>query len=338
MSQFERLIFLVHPCCYAASLPRPPHWKEKVWQAYHQHELPVLRRWYEMLDRMDEKEVVVYHPCYQSAEERALAEHGRRRLGDRFLTLGGREILSPDGFAPEVLAALAPEIQEAFRVRGKYTWSVHDLRIAVFSYNYAQDLLKLLALRELHFQPEQLSLRAVGESFEGCATTWSTMVPVYLGVPGPVEIHYELTVPDTYFLLQSRYVKRLALAHHTALYLFVDPQGRPMALYKRERVALADPSFYARLPLQASQLEVRTMQGRSLLTPRGHLPASVPPSLVRHGEGSVDLMVASGRGRGGEGPPYYPREAPLFIAARDLAPGKFFAMAERAQIVPEKGA
>ncbi|MBI4550789.1 MAG: hypothetical protein HY710_00830 [Candidatus Latescibacteria bacterium] len=57
---------------------------------------------------------------------------------------------------------------------------------------------------------------------------------------------------------------------------------------------------------------------------------------MRRSDSSVDLMVASGRGRGGEGPPYYPREAPLFIAARDLAPEEFFAMAERAQIVPEK--
>lgn len=336
MPQFERLTFLIHPCCYAASLSRPAHLQEKVWQAYHQHEVPVLRRWYEMLDRMDEREVVVYHPCYQSTEEQALAAHGRQRLGDRFLTLGGREILSPDGFTPEVLAALAPEIQEAFRVRGKYTWHAHDLRIAVFSCNYAQDLLKLLAERGISFDPARLSLCAVGESFEGCVTTWSTMVPVYLGVPARVEIPYELTVPDTFFLLQSRYVKRVALAHHTALYLFVDPQGQPVALYKRERGALSDPSFYARLPLRTEQLEVRTAQGRSLLTPGGRLPASVPPSLVRRSDGSVDLMVASGRGRGGEGPPYYPREAPLFIAARDLAPGEFFAMAERAQIVPEK--
>jgi len=279
---------------------------------------------------------VVYHPCYQSAEEQALAGRGRALLGERFLTLGARDITSEAGATPETLAALAPQIRAAFAARGKYAWAVHDLRIAVFSYNYAQDILRLAGERGLAWDPARLALRAAGESFEGCVTTWSTMVPAYLGAPGRVEIPYELTVPDTRFLLRGQYLRRVELAQHTALYLFVDAQGHPVALYKRERVELADPSFYARLPLEAGQIELRTGMGRSLLTRSGRLPESVPPSLVRQGEGGLEVMVSSGRGRGGEGPRFYPREAPLFVVGRDLGVEEFGAITERAQIVPER--
>lgn len=147
MHRITRLTFLIHPCCYAASLPRPASMKESAWRAYHRHEQPVLARWYALLEGMGEDEMVVYHPCYQSAEEQALAARGRELLGERFLTLSGRDITTAAGAAPETLAALAPGIQAAFLARGKYAWAVHDLRIAVFSYNYAQDILRLAAER-----------------------------------------------------------------------------------------------------------------------------------------------------------------------------------------------
>lgn len=336
MNPISRLTFLVHPCCYAASLPRPGGMKESAWRAYHRHEQPVLARWYGMLEGMGEDEMVVYHPCYQSAEEQALAGRGRALLGERFLTLGGRDIATPAGATPETLAALAPEIQAAFQRRGKYAWAVHDVRIAVFSYNYARDLLGLAAERGLAWDPERLALRAVGESFEGCATTWTTMVPAYLGVRGRVEIPYEMTVPDTRFLLRCQYLRRVELAHHTALYLFVDARRGPVALYKRERVELADQSFYAQLPLEAGEVELRTSQGRSLLSQRGRLSEAVPPSLVRQGREGVEVMVSSGRGRGGEGPPFYPREAPIFVAAPRMGVEEFGALCEQASIVPER--
>lgn len=336
MHRITRLTFLIHPCCYAASLPRPASMKESAWRAYHRHEQPVLARWYALLEGMGEDEMVVYHPCYQSAEEQALAARGRELLGERFLTLSGRDITTAAGAAPETLAALAPGIQAAFLARGKYAWAVHDLRIAVFSYNYAQDILRLAAERGLSWDPVHLTLRAVGESFEGCVTTWSTMVPEYLGVPGRVAIPYEMTVPDTRFLLRCEFMRRVELAQHTALYLYVDARRRPVALFKRERVELADQSLYTRLPLEASEVELRTSTGRSLLSTRGRLAEGVPPSLVRQGGEGVEVMVSSARGRGGEGPRFYPREAPIFIAARHLGVQEFGALAEGAQIVPER--
>jgi hypothetical protein len=310
--------------------------KEGLWRAYHRHEQPVLARWYGMLEELGEGDLVVYHPCYQSAEEQALAARGRELLGERFLTLGGRDITTSAGATPQTLAALASDIQMAFSARGKYAWAAHDLRVAVFSYNYAQDLLWLAAEQGLSWDPERLVLRAVGESFEGCVTTWSTMVPAYLGVPGRVEIPYELTVPDTRFLLDCEYLRRVELAHHTALYLFVDGRHRPVALYKRERVELADQSFYARLPLDAGEVVLRTGLGRRLLTPSGRLAEGVPPSLVRQGDAGLEVMVSSGRGRGGEGPRFYPREAPVFIGARRMGVEEFGALCAGAAIVPER--
>ena len=143
IGEIERITFLVHPYCYAESLAESTSMPRALWYPYHKHESIVAKRWYEAIEQMDERDVVVYHPCYQSAEEKALAECGCQRLGDRFLRVAGREIGSPQGFTSETLAALAPEIGEAFRVRGKYNWDAHDLRIAVFSHNYAKDILNV---------------------------------------------------------------------------------------------------------------------------------------------------------------------------------------------------
>jgi len=335
-NSIERITFLVHPYCYAESLGGSTPMPKERWRAYHEHEIPVARRWYEAIDRADERDVIVYHPCYQSIEEKSLAEYGRRRLGERFLRLPGRQVGDPRGFTPETLAAIGPEIDKAFQVRGNYVWYAHDLRIAVFSYNYAQDILAYLRERDIRFDRDSLTLRAMGESFEGCVTTWTTMVPVYLGVPARVEIPYEMTVPDAFFLLKCHYVGRIPMPFDTALYLFVDPEDRPLALYKRERVRLADPSYYSRIPLDADRIYVRNREGEVLLPPGGELSPTVPPSLVRRTPQGIEVMVSSGRGRGGEGPPFYPREAPLFIFARDVKPEVFFEAAERAEILPER--
>ncbi len=336
MCEIKRITFLVHPYCYAESLGKSTPMPKSLWNAYHEHEIPVAKRWHEAIDQAVERDVIVYHPCYQSIEEKSLAEYGRQRLGDRFLRLAGRQIGHPQGFTPETLAALAPEIGEAFQVRDKHVWYAHDLRIAVFSYNYAQDILATFEERGIRFERDSVTLRAMGESFEGCATTWTTMVPVYLGVPAPVEIPYEMTVPDTFFLLRCRYIKRIPMPYDTALYLFTDPEDRPLALYKRERVRLADPSYYSRLPIDADKVFVLNREGETLLPSGGKLSPMVPPSLVCRTGDSIEVMVSSGRGRGGEGPPFYPREAPLFIFALDLTPEAFFEAAEQAEILPEK--
>jgi len=335
MADIERITFLVHPFCYAESLGKPAPMPEEIWRAYHEHEKKVAPRWYAAIAQMDEADMVVYHPCYQSVEEKALADYVARHLGDRFMRVRGREIGHQRGFTPEVLAALAAEIDAAFQKRGKYAWPAHDLRIAVFSHNYARDILALCAERNIRFDPDRVGLKATGESFEGCATTWTTMVPTYLNVPSRVEIPYELTVPDTFFLLPCRFVRRVAMPHHVALYLFIDLEGLPVAHYKRERVTLADPSFYARWREDTAELLVLNSYGDTLLPAGGALAPTVPPSLVRRNADSTDIMVASGRGRGGEGPPYYPREAPLFVSSQNVDPDAFFAMAERAEIVPE---
>jgi hypothetical protein len=330
-----RITFLVHPYCYAKSLGNPTSMPEGKWRAYHGHEKIVARRWYEAVDCMDDADVVVYHPCYGSVEEKALADYGRRQLGDRFLTVRGRETGHPQGITAQVMAALAPQIREAFAVRGNSSWCAHDLRVAIFSHNYAQDILQVLADRGLSFDADDVTLAAFGESFEGCVTTWSTMVPAYLGVSARVEIAYEMTVPDTAFLLQCEYIERVSLPHDTALHLFLDRQQRAVVHYKRERVELAELSYYARLGSDCGYLAVSNMQGDVLLPPGGVLTSTVPPSLVRSLPGGTDVMVATGRGRGGEGPPHYPREAALFVRAEEVAPDAFFEMARKATILPE---
>jgi hypothetical protein len=328
MADIERLTFLVHPFCYAPSLVCPDGFPADRFVAYRAHEAEVARRWEALIDALGATDGLIYHPCYESREELALADRARRRLGQRFLRLGSRQEL----YTPEVMAALAPEIAAAFAARGKYSWSVHDLRVAAFSYYYAMDVSAAFRQRGLSVDPGGLSMQAVGESFEGCATTWSTMVPHFLAAPGRVEIPYELTVPDTYFLLGCQYLGRTELDCDTALHLFRDGD-RIVAHFKRERVALAEPSYYARMAVDPAPLSVVSGQGDQLLAPGGDLTPTVPPSLLRRGDNYIEVMISTGRGRGGEGPPYVPREASLFVIAESAGADDLAAAAQAAQVV-----
>ncbi|MFH1568577.1 MAG: hypothetical protein ABIL09_11325 [Gemmatimonadota bacterium] len=311
MTEIARLTFLIHPFCYAASLGNPTSMPIERWQAYHARELTVAARWRRELEGAAEDEAVVFHPCYPSAEADGLVAMGRQCLGDRFLVLPGRG----DLYTSAAMAALAPEVGAAFAARGKYAWSVHDLRIAAFSWHYARDLRAGFAARGLALDPGRLRFRAMGESFEGCATTWTTMVPHYLGSRARVEIDFDCTVPDTGMLLACRHLGRVALDGDTALYLFTDPAGRHLAHFKRERVALDEPSLRARLAAEPDGICVLDSLGRVLLSPGCDLPAAVPADLARRGDGYLDVMVSTGRGRGAGGPGFWPREAPLFLRA-----------------------
>jgi len=324
--RIDRITFLAHPCCYAASLEQVVNMPHERWIAYHEHEVVVEQRWYETIARVGEREAMAYQPCYQSAEEKALAEHGRKHLGDRFLTLAGRDISTPEGATPETLAALAPDISEAFRVRGKIGWPAHDLRVAVFSYNYARDLLAAFAQRGLRFDPDRVVLQAFGESFEGCAHTWTTMLPPYLGVAARVEIPYEMTVPDSEVLLHSRYLRRVPLAHDCALYLFLDADDRPFAYYHRERIRLADPTFYARLPLETSAIVIKGQSGETLYPSDGRCGTTVAPDVVRATEHGVETAVKA-RNRGIGSP-----EPIMYISAPEVSADRFIDAAERTLI------
>lgn len=336
MTRVQRLTFLVHPGCYAPGLARPDRLSPAVWARYQAGEQAALQRWYQAIEAMDETDAMVYHPCYASALTEALLQAAQDRLGPRLVTVRGREVSHPDGIPPATLAALAPEITAAFRRRAPYSWSGHDLRMAIFSRHYAADLVAALRQHEVELDLARLELRAWGESFEGCVTTWTTMVPPYLGTPARVEIAYEMTVPDTAWLLDCTYVGRWPLADNTALYLFRDPQGHGVAHYKRERITLDEPSGYSRLDLPATALAVRDQHGRELLPAGGTLRPTVPVSLVRPAAGRLEFMVASGRGRGGEGPDAYPREGALFISAPSVPWEPFQQAARRAEMVPER--
>lgn len=329
MTVITHLTFLIHPYCYARSLGPPDSWDPGVWQGYHAREVQVAARWYEALQQAPEHEAVVYHPCFDSAEARALVAAAQRHLGDRFLIVEGR----PELYSPRALAALAPEIEAAFRVRGKYAWSVHDLRIAAFSWHYARDLRAGFAGRGITWDAADLQLRAMGESFEGCATTWTTMLPAYLGCPGRVRLDYELAVPDTEMLLHCEYAGRVELERDVALYLFSGPGGQPLVHYKRERITLDDPSLRARIAVDPREVEVLSSDGRVLLSPGADLSDALPPGLARRGDGFIDLLVTTGRGRGEGGPGYYPREAPLFL--RGPVGVDLHALARDASIEPE---
>jgi hypothetical protein len=326
--EVERITFLVHPYCYAKSLRKVVTMPHDQWLARHRLEKVVAKRWYEAIDRMGDADAIVYHPCYQSDEEKALAEHGRKRLGDRFLELAGRDISKPEGATPETLSALAPDIGEAFRVRGKYEWPAHDLRIAVFSYNYAHDIIAAFAERGLHFDPERVRLQAFGESFEGCAHTWTSMVPPYLGVASRVRMPFEMSVPDADCLVNSRYLRRIELPYDVAVYLFLDSDDVPFAYYHRERIRLADPTFYARLPLDASTVVVRNCRGDMLYPGEGQLGLTAPADTVRSTADGLEIAVkARNRGTGSH-------ETMMAISAPGVSADEFFGAAEGAVIVP----
>ena len=251
MVQLKRIIFLIHPNCYLA---RSPDGKDEKFRIYWDRERKVEREWKRGIDTLGKDEFFVIFstnagdPGHPAG---VLAKYAREKVGLRFLALTTAGRWDDPSFK---------------------AWT---------------DTLKL-ALRErgFTFDPMTIIGEGWGESFDGCVAGYSAYLSGALQFAAPVEVMFELTVPDMPFLLSARLAGRMRLQEkQLRLFLFEDVRSRPIGLFMPEVCVDGMKAYLLAVKADPSRLQVYTKQGKRLE------PSPASGSLVRRIEDGIEISL-----------------------------------------------
>jgi hypothetical protein len=159
----------------------------------------------------------------------------------------------------------------------------------------------MLSERGFALDETTVSAEGWGASFEGCVTKYTLNMRRLLRLSQAIQIRPEMTVPDTFFLLDAVGSETVPLEHGLRLYLFQLPD-RWVALYTLTSHSLADDAACVRLDVDPDQIVVRSKQGIRLwpdpepyhLTQAPEGCYEPPTQVVRYDEGRLCVPVSAG--------------------------------------------
>jgi hypothetical protein len=224
----KRIVFLVHPHCYAAI---SPDGQDEKTRPYWERERKVEVQWKQGIDTLGEEEFLALFSTHASNPAHpvgVLAQYAQERLGPRFLALtaGGN-------FDDASFRAWTDTLKAALKERG-------------FAYD-----------------PAAVRCEGWGESFDGCVAGFSAFLSGTLQLATPVEALFDLTVPDMPFLVNARLVERVRLPEkQLRLFLFEDSQRRPLGLFMPEVCRDGLKAYKIAVPADPATLHVYTKQGK----------------------------------------------------------------------------
>lgn len=171
-------------------------------------------------------------------------------------------------------------------------------------------LQKTLKVRGLAFDPQTVKCEGWGEAFDGCVAGYSAFLTSVLRLAEPVEVVFDMTVPDMPLLPTARLVKRIRVpGKNIRLFLLEDAQRRPIGLFMPEVAGLTKPVTIA-LNATAAKLSVYNKQGMLVA------PSAAADSLVRPIDGGIQIVLRCDLPSsfyGGK------REGPLFFVGNGLS-------------------
>jgi hypothetical protein len=325
--KIDRIAFLIHPYCWSLHCEIPADRDPVLWKASLARELRNHRDHLQFISGMGPGEVLAIYPIGDSPPMRALVEHARARLGPRCQVitwrvanpapllagvrdpirrwldtddpLPGKEQYVRDTFSDfgarpmreDVAGQVEEEIRQACSVIG-YDWLPAAIKVIYYNRAVALEIEEHFRRNGLTFDPRTVEGLAFGEGFAACAMTWKCMLPGYLGLARPIENDFDLSTEGLAFLNEARLRERLDLGGDLRLFLIEGPEGLPVALFARAQARLADPYFYARLPLAALP---------TLEIPGSWPPAGGVPHPLHQEDGQLFVPVHTGLRRGLEG-------------------------------------
>lgn len=240
-----RIVFLIHPNCYVGSWPDGG---EK-YRPYWQREREVEAKWKRGIDGLGEKEFLVMFAMQAANPQHpvgVLAKYAEERLGKRFLA-----VTSGGNFDSTSFKAWTEEFKDAIMQRG-------------FSYD-----------------PKTIRCEGWGESFDGCVAGFSAFLSRTLQLATPVDVLFDLAVPDMPFLVTARLVERVRLPEkQLRLFLFEDARRRPIGLFMPEICADGMKAYRIAVTADPDRLHVYNKQGK-----RVELSASPDALALRTSDG-----------------------------------------------------
>lgn len=293
------------------------------YQEYLDYERTIKDRWWQGIEEMAGRphDALVIG---SSAPPPKLEGHAVSRLGDRALLMTDA-FTAEDGFSDDRLSdegktGLGRDVLAMFRKYG-FSWKSDELGHPVVCRMWTDRIRALLRAREMEFDPLTVEAAAWGESFEGCASNYARYLGTYLGLRHPVEVIFEMTVPDFRVLFRARYFGSVPLERNVRLYLWEGEDGRQIARFNKEVANVGDSALYACFPTGTMQVEVRNYA--QLLWP-------VKDSEATWSEGCLTVPIWGGRTVPSVGGNY-------FILARGATPGAFRDTMRNAELIEQDG-
>jgi len=281
--QIDRIYFMVHPLIYE-SHAHEPEFAAK-YQCYIDYEKKIKARWYEKMADMAPNEALVVFMGPQQLEDDVNSMLGRRGLVVRDVIVQQPELWD-ELLGPEAKMGLGRDLLATYWRNGfKWTSDVIDLQ-GVISRGWAERIKKTYAERNLIFAPETVQTEGWGESFEGCVANYVRHLGTYLGLAKPIEVNFEMTVPDARFLLTAEFLERIPLEHSVRLYLWKAADGRLIGYFHKGLAAIADPPLYAEFSRGDMEIELRSKQDE--------LQWPTPDSDTQSTSGQLKCPVPSG--------------------------------------------
>ncbi|NQU09766.1 hypothetical protein HQ590_03175 [bacterium] len=294
----KRLVFLIHPLCYAGVSPRE---QDRQRRAYGRRERAVAAKWDHEIGRLGADAFLVMF-AQQAADPQhpvgLLAQHAGERLGRRFLAITRRGRFDGASFAE-----WTREFQDVIRQRG------------------------------FRYDAQTVRSEGWGESFDGCVAGFAAFLSGTLRLATPVEVRFALTVPDMPLLVSARLLKRERLpVKQVRLFLFEDARRRPVALFMPEVCRDGLKPYDIAVRADPAKLAVYTKQGHRVEPAADGTggPDSQPPrALCRRTDDGLAISLRRDvpqRFFGGQ------REGPLFFVGENLSLQELRAIACRAQL------
>ncbi len=250
----ERIYFLVHPLCYE-SQANEPEFAAK-YQDYIEYEATIKSRWYERMDHMEHGDALVV--CGGPQEF----------LDDIVSRLGNCAVIVRDTIThePELWnTLLSSEAKEglghdllAMYWKHEFNWASNPLGQPAIARGWAERVKKTFKQRGFTFDPADVRAEGWGESFEGCVANYTRFLGTYLDLANPIEIMFEMTVPDAGFLLRATLLEVIPLTNSLRLYLWEGEDGRLIGWFHKALATIGEPSVFARLEMGSITVQVHS--------------------------------------------------------------------------------
>ena len=267
----ERLYLLIHPLTYV------DHEHEYTDKDFFRLALDcedrVAPRWREKISQMSAGEILVLLPSRpQTKSMRALQDFAHEHLAERCILVNRsnrdwshREFW--ESFPGGSYEWLGREVRDTLVARRSLGTHQDDFVTGIQAYSYVEEIRSALSTIDMALDPDTVRAEGWGESFEGCVAKYSQMMGKHLGLRNPIEVDFEMTVPDARFLLSGTFLGSHALPNGVRLYLFRGKDDVPLAVLFESLRKPSDPLRSACVALDPARIRLSTSEGTEARLP-----------------------------------------------------------------------
>jgi hypothetical protein len=222
-SRINKIILLIHPFLYESE-ENPPGWNPPTWAEYHNHEKIVNSKIHNKLKEMNQDELLFLLGGNQTGENAKILFETGAKLKERFTVVPEYQ-QNPinqkfwDGKNKIFMLEMAGLLKNSLLNRGE-TFDADQMNTALIGWSAAKYIKNYIAQSGYYFDQKTVIAEGWGESFEGCVAKLSAIISYYLNLGHPAILCYDLTVPDTKFMLRASFVERIILPGDVVLFLF----------------------------------------------------------------------------------------------------------------------